>query len=332
MEDVAKLVGVSVSTVSRALRGSPKVRPETRDRVRETALRLGFVPSRSASSLVTGKLNRIAVLIGTPLDTWFSGTMLDAMYPTIHQAGFDLVLYRVRNSAEREQFFQDLPAQRNADALIIASFTLTAAEHDRLGAMRVPTVYLNQQVEGQPSVGIDDVAGARLAVRHLIKLGHRRIAYARNKPIPGFIWSARNRYEGYRQELLSHNLDPNEQLLIEEEDGVVFGDRTAGALLAASPMPTAVFLENDALAMSLMTALPRTGLQVPRDLSIIGFDGQAQSAAFGLTTIAQPLTDMAERVAQNALEAAHSGLGSADTVTVPTQLIIRSSTKDIQEH
>lgn len=336
MEDVARLVGVSVSTVSRALRGSTSVRQQTRDRIQEAARSLGFVPSRSASSLVTGKLNRIAVLIGSPLEHWFSGAVLDSLYPIVHQAGYDLVLYQVRTSEQSAQFFRDLPAQRNADAdadadaIIVASFSLTDAEHERLNAMRVPTVYLNQHVQGQPSVAIDDVAGARVATRHLITLGHRRIAYARNEPIPGFDWSAMDRYTGYREELHSRGLTAEGQLLIEEADGVGFGERAAATLLAAPIMPTAVFVENDTLAMNLMTALHRTGIRVPEDLSIIGFDGQPLGAAFGLTTIAQPVSDLAARAAHSALEGAGLEQGTVDPVTIPTRLVLRSSTKSIE--
>lgn len=329
MEDVAKVVGVSVSSVSRALSGSPGVRQKTRDKIRETAQALGFVPSRSASSLVTGKLNRIAVLIGSPLEHWFSGAILDSLYPVVHEAGYDLVLYQVRTSEQRAKFFRELPAQRNADAIIVASFALTPAEHERLAAMRVSAVYLNQQVSGQPSVSIDDVAGARVAVRHLLTLGHRHIAYARNKQIPGFEWSASARYDGYCQELRSRGLTVENQLLIEEEDGVDFGGRAAAALLAAPSMPTAIFLENDFLAMSLMTALHRTGIRVPEDLSVVGFDGQPLGAAFGLTTVAQSVSDLAVRAARIAVNIAEEDTCTAGPVTVPTRLILRSSTKKI---
>lgn len=330
MEDVARLVGVSVSTVSRALRGSASVREQTRDKIREAAHSLGFVPSRSASSLVTGKLNRIAVLTGSPLEHWFSGAVLDSLYPVVHQAGYDLVLYQVRTSEQRERFFRDLPAQRNADAMIVTSFSLTNAEHERLNAMRVPTVYLNQHVQGQPSVAIDDVTGARVAIRHLITLGHRRIAYARNKPIPGFDWSAMDRFAGYQDELRSHGLTPDDQLLIDEVDDVSFGERAAATLLATPVMPTAIFAENDTLAMSLMTALHRTGIRVPEDLSIVGFDGQPLGAAFGLTTIAQPVSDLAVRAAHSAIEAAKLKQASVDSITIPTRLLLRSSTRSIQ--
>ncbi|MHA7264709.1 LacI family DNA-binding transcriptional regulator [Arthrobacter sp. TMN-37] len=330
MEDVARLVGVSVSTVSRALRGSSSVRQQTREKVQDAARSLAFVPSPSASSLVTGKLNRIAVLLGSPLEHWFSGAMLDALYPVVHQAGYDLVLYLVRTGDQRARFFQDLPAQRNADAMIVASFALTRAEHERLNAMRVSTVYLNQHVQGQSSVAIDDVAGAQVAVRHLIALGHRRIAYARNKPIPGFDWSASARYAGYQEELRRHGLAADDQMLIEEADGVDFGERVAAVLLAVTLMPTALFVENDTLAMNLMTALHRTGIRVPEDLSIIGFDGQPLGAAFGLTTIAQPVYDLAARTGRIAVELANSERVSADPVTIPTRLVLRSSTKSVE--
>src|SRR3954452_12643896 len=143
MADVARLAGVSVSTVSRALRGSDLVSPETTARVRAASDELSFAVSRAASSLATGKLNRIAVLVSGSLGTWFNGTLLDSVYATLHQSGQELLIYRTLDSAERDEFFAALPARRNADALIVASLELTAAQRGRLRDLGMPLVYVN---------------------------------------------------------------------------------------------------------------------------------------------------------------------------------------------
>jgi LacI family transcriptional regulator, repressor for deo operon, udp, cdd, tsx, nupC, and nupG len=118
MEDVAARAGVSVSTVSRALRGSSLVSEQTRLRVQAAADELSFAVSRAASSLATGRLGRIAVLLGGHLGPWFNGTVLDGMYDRFRGAELDLLVYRITDLAERRAFFERLPARRNADAMV----------------------------------------------------------------------------------------------------------------------------------------------------------------------------------------------------------------------
>ena len=114
MEDVATLAGVSTSTVSRALRDSPLISSSTRERVRQAASRLDFALSRTASALASGRLGRIGVLVSGPLSTWFNSSVLEAVYAALRAAAQELVIYRIRDSAERTSFFAALPANRNA--------------------------------------------------------------------------------------------------------------------------------------------------------------------------------------------------------------------------
>jgi DNA-binding LacI/PurR family transcriptional regulator len=165
MDDVAALARVSTSTVSRALRDSPLISPATRERVRSAAAELDFALSRTASALATGRLGRIGLLVSGPLNTWFNSSVLDAAYASLRDAGQELVIYSTQNALDRSQFFATLPAQRNVDALIVASFALTAGEYARLAELSVPVVYLNQRVEGSASVFIDDAAAAATGAR-----------------------------------------------------------------------------------------------------------------------------------------------------------------------
>lgn len=329
MDEVAERAGVSQSTVSRALRGSAKVRPETRERVQAIARELGFVPSRSASSLASGKLRRIAVLIGSPLVDWFSGSVLDGLYPVLSEAGYDLVLYRVHDRMERSEFFATLPAERNADALIVASFTLDEAEHARLAEMGMPVVYLNQSSSQALSVSIDDESGARSAVRHLLRLGHERIAFLRHDPLPGFQWSALRRYDGYRSALAEAGIEPDPALHLVIPQGTGIGSRALSALLELEPTPSAVFVENDDVAVKLLIALGESGLRCPDDISVVGFDDQDLASAFGLTTVAQPATALASTAARLAVALANGDRSATESVVLPTQLILRSSARRV---
>jgi DNA-binding LacI/PurR family transcriptional regulator len=335
MEDVAAASGVSVSTVSRALRGGTNVKTATVERVLEAAARLGFVASPTASSLATGKVKRIAVLIGAPLTEWFSGVILDRIYRVLRENGFDLLVYRVHDREERDAFFTSLPARRNADALIVASFTLTDAEQEVLGRMRTPLVYLSQHVTAHSSVGIDDAAGAAAATRLLLSLGHTRILYGRSAAQPGFSWSARDRYLGYTGELdaaaaaSAPVAAPVSRGLVEFPAGPGFGTLVAGALLAGR-LPAAIVMETDELAMQLLLALARQGVRVPEDVSVVGFDGHQQAEAFGLTTIAQPADELARRAAELAVALARGGgdeTAHPVTIELPTTLVLRSTTR-----
>src|SRR6478735_46729 len=145
MEDVATLAGVSVATVSRALRDSPLVSAATKERVLEAAAELDFAVFRAASALASGRVGRIAVLMSGPLRSWFNGAVLDGLYDGLRAAEHELAIYRVTDLAEREAFFATLPVRRNADALVVTSFALRSDELERLSSIGMPLVYVNQQ-------------------------------------------------------------------------------------------------------------------------------------------------------------------------------------------
>lgn len=338
MDDVAALAGVSTSTVSRALRDSPLISADTRERVRQAAERLEFAVSRTASALASGRLGRIGVLVSGPLSTWFNSSVLDSAYATLREAGQELVIYRTRDAADRAEFFAALPARRNVDALIVASFTLRSPEYERLAELGVPVVYLNQRVADHACVFIDDAASAAAGVRHLLNLGHRRIAYVTTRAVQEFSFSASARLTGARRAVDHHNslrpddaaADPLSIVVDAVGGGPEVGQLAVGQLLGSELLPTAVLAENDEIAMSLIPALHRAGLRVPYDLSVLGFDDNALAPLFDLTTVAQPVTELGRRAGQAAL-ALTAGSGSGQSLPelhqeLPTRLVLRGST------
>jgi DNA-binding LacI/PurR family transcriptional regulator len=325
MADVAARAGVSVATVSRALRGSDLVSPATLGRVRAVADELGFSVSRTASGLATGRLGRIAVLVGGRLDAWFNGSILDAIYGRLRAADHELLIFRVLDRAERADFFTTLPARRNADAIIVASFALTPAERARLRVLSMPIVYLNQHARGAASVSIDDAAGVRDGVRYLVNLGHRRIGFARLENQTGFRYSSVDRVEGFRREQAAAGVPAADQLILTAADAQD-GRGLLGQLLAQPAPPTAVLVDTDELAMSLLDAMSQAGLRAPDDLSVLGFDDHAMARSFGLSTIAQPVAMLGEQAAAMALTLAAGGSPSRRAVTVPTRLLPRRTT------
>ncbi len=328
MADVAERAGVSVSTVSRALRGLSTVSPDARRRVDEAVRALSFVVSRQAASLVTGKTGAVAVLAPT-LKSWFVGSALAGLGAALRDTGLDLLVYSVSDLADRAVFFDRLPARRNADALLVVSFDLTAEESARLDDLGMPVVYVSQQAEGRASVYVDDVAGARHGVRHLVNLGHRRIAYVHAARGPsGFSFSSRRRLLGYREALAEAGIERDESLVVEvRASGRRGAEEAVGALLGLREPPTAIFAEIDQVAIEVMGVLRGAGLDVPGSVSVLGFDDHEMAEWMQLSTIAQP----AEEIGRVAGELARALIDAPDAdparhVVLPTRLIPRAST------
>ncbi|MDI3405251.1 LacI family DNA-binding transcriptional regulator [Streptomyces sp. B-S-A6] len=328
MADVAERAGVSVSTVSRTLRGLATVSPEAKRRVEDAARELSFVISRQASSLVTGKTGSVAVLAPT-LNSWFTGSVLAGLGPVLRTAGLDLLVYSASDLAERAEFFEQLPARRNADALLVVSFDLTAEESARLDGLGVPVVYVSQRSSGRPSVYVDDVAGARAGVRHLVNLGHRRIAFLRSRRgAAGFTFSSRRRIDGYREALREAGVEPSDELVVDvSAPGRRGTEEAIGTLLGLREPPTAVFAEVDQIAIEAIGVLRSAHIPVPDRISVLGFDDHDMAQWMELTTVAQPAVELG-RVAGELARALIDDPNADPTAhrELPTSLIPRGST------
>ncbi|MFF8230440.1 LacI family DNA-binding transcriptional regulator [Streptomyces caelestis] len=330
MADVAERAGVSTSTVSRTLRGLSTVSPEVRARVEKAARELNFAVSRQAASLVTGRTGTVAVLVPT-LDSWFMGSALSSLAPLLRAAGLQLNVYEVPDLAERTAFFEHLPARRNADALLVFSFDLTDEETARLDDLGMPVIYVSRQVAGRPSVYVDDVAGALHGTRHLLNLGHRRIAFVQTAGASGFSFSSDERLLGYQQALTEAGVPLDDALVVSTRAG----DKRAaaevlGTLLSLREPPTAVFAEQDELAVALIWNLRRTQIAVPERVSVLGYDDQPLADWFDLSTVAQSPSDMGREAGELALKLIDdSGADHERHVVLPTYVIPRATTAPV---
>ncbi|GAB2881811.1 LacI family DNA-binding transcriptional regulator [Streptomyces deserti] len=327
MADVAERAGVSTSTVSRTLRGLPTVSPEVRARVEKAARELHFAVSRHAASLVTGRTGSVGVLVPT-LTSWFVGSALSGLSPVLRAAGMELTVYVIADVAERTSFFERLPARRNADALLVFSFDLTDEESTRLDALGMPVIHVSQHVTGRPSVYVDDVAGALHGTRHLLNLGHRRIAFVPSVSTRGFSFSSHERLLGYRQALTEAGLPVDDDLVAATPAGDERGAAEAvGRLLSLREPPTAVFAEQDEIAVAVIRALRRTGIEVPGQVSVLGFDDQPLAQWFDLTTVAQSPSDIGREAGGLALSLInHSDADRERHIVLPTHVIPRATT------
>ncbi|MFD4900586.1 LacI family DNA-binding transcriptional regulator [Streptomyces sp. NPDC058411] len=327
LADVAQRAGVSPSTVSRTLRGLSTVSPETRARVEKAARELSFAISRSASSLVTGRTGRVAVLVPN-LDSWFLGAALAGMAPALNAAGLDMLVYSVTTAEQRAQFFDRLPARRNADALLVVSFALSPEERARLDDLGMPLVFVSQHEQGRAGVYVDDVEAAQRGTRYLLNLGHRRIAYLEPADASGFAWSSRARLDGYRTALAEAGIDRDDDLVrhVAEWQGPSL-EAAVGRLLSLAEPPTAIFAETDDIAFRLLTVLRGVNVPVPQRMSILGFDGHTMAEPWDLSTMAQP----ARRLGEAAAELVHRVIHDPEAyrerhVVLPVELVPRGST------
>ncbi|MFJ8591021.1 LacI family DNA-binding transcriptional regulator [Streptomyces sp. NPDC093598] len=327
MADVAERAGVSTSTVSRTLRGLSTVSPQVRARVEQAARELDFAVSRHAASLVTGRTRNVAVLVPT-LSSWFMGAALSGLAGVLRSAGMELTVYVIPEMAERTAFFEHLPARRNADALLVFSFDLTEEETARLDDLGMPVVYVSQHVDGRPSVYVDDVAGALRGTRHLLNLGHHRIAYVRTEGARGFSFSSQERLVGYRQALTEAGLPLDDDLVVATPAGDKRGAAEAvGGLLGLREPPSAVFAEQDEVAVAVIWTLRATRIEVPGQVSVVGFDDQPVAQWFDLTTVAQSPSAIGREAGELALSLIDdAGADRERHIVLPTHVIPRATT------
>ncbi|QGK70063.1 LacI family DNA-binding transcriptional regulator [Allosaccharopolyspora coralli] len=327
VEDVAQRAGVSVSTVSRALRGLSGVSESTRDRVRLIAAELGYTVSPSASRLASGRTRTVGV-VAPLVNRWFFSQVIAGAAAVLREAGYDLLLCDLGDAEGRKRFFERPSLRGRVDAVIALCLPLAEHEVRALKELDVPVAMVGVQAPGFGSVCIDDVTSGAMAMRHLLNLGHERVGLLRighhggaNDHFPD------DRSRGYRQALAERGLEVDEHLEAHDRFGVDGGARAMGWLLSGRELPTAVAVECDEMAFGALRTLRSAGLRVPEDVSVIGFDDQDMAEVFGLTTVRQPVPEQGNQAALLVLDALETADGrSPSQVTMPTELVIRAST------
>lgn len=338
IQDVARQAGVSVSTVSRSFTRPNLVSDRTRKKVLETAQKLDFRISRSAAALKSGRSSRVALLLPSPVTVWFNAGVYAGLNSVLQQANYDICVFSIGTWEARRRFFSSMPVRRNADAVVLCSFNTVADELTELHDMNVPVIGINTtSISGlNADISLDDRLSERIAVEHLIGLGHRRLAYIYTSHDTPFKYSADDRQLGFTDaidEAHARGLDVTGRTIAcpYDRDPV---NAALTNLLAMNPQPTALAFQTDDLAIPVMLRLPRYGKHVPQDYSIVGFDNSTYAADAQLTTMAQDPVALGRRAAQITLRLIDAGLSPSnrplpakDTFVTPTaQLLLREST------
>ena len=328
IQEIAHATGLSKATVSRALRGLPTVAGTTIDQVRRVADELGYVPSSAAAGLATGRQRAVGVVVPV-IDRWFTTKALGGVDAELRAAGYDLVLYNLGGpGGDRHRAFRRTMLRQRVDALVLLSLVLDETERRELQVSELPTVVIGGPAHDLRNVGVDDHEVAALAVTHLTGLGHREVAYVGGQDEAGFsVAVPYRRRDGFTaaMERAGAAIRPTWYAdgRFSFAGGVVAG--TALLDVPAAERPTAVVCASDEMALGVVVAAHRLGLDVPRDLSVTGVDGHEYGEVLGLTTVAQD-PEAQGRVAARAVVLEAQGASPAPLAPSAARLVVRGST------
>lgn len=330
LEEVAKIAGVSRSTVSRVVNDHPSVRTSVRERVWEVIRETGYQPHAAARSLVTRRTHIIGAIIPEALSTLFTdpffSILLSGITETCNTQRYNLMLSLFNHPAGQEEMYRRIIHGGHLDGVIVASARTDDPLIPKLNQDGVPFVLVGRHPNGRVHyVDVDNAGAARMAVEHLIRFGHRRIGTITG---PLGMTSGQDRLEGYRRALKAYQIPIEDDLIFEGEFTESSGRTGAKRLLAASP--TAIFAASDMMAIGAMKGIRQAGLQVPKDIALVGFDDIPLAAAVepALTTVRQPierLGSMAANLLLNLLENPPDEQASTHKIILPGELVVRDS-------
>lgn len=322
IKDIAKAAGVSPSTVSRALNDHPRISNETKERIRCLAQKMGYTPSLLARSLVTRDTATIGVVITSASDP-FLAHIVTSIEEVAQEQGYSVLMSSTYLDPDRELEVVSSFHGRRTRGIIVIGSQIDAGYLEMRDRFPLPIVLTNCRTYPY-SVSTDNLTGARRAVEHLVRLGHRRIVYIANRRS---YRSNLDRQTSYQQ-VLTENGIPVDDGWIAEGDGTLQGGSSAArALLARTPRPTAVFCFNDMTAIGVLGALQQSEVQVPAEMSIVGFDDVefASHCYPRLTTVRQPTDLMGQRLMRMLLVLIQ-GQEDVKPEVLPDELVIRDST------
>ena len=322
MQQVAAEAGVSISTVSKVINGRYGVSSDTVDHVTRVINQLGYEASLVARSLRNRRTNVIGVLV---MDFEpFSTEVLKGVADAIHGSGYELIAYSAGGHVEARVGWERRSLSRLMGSLVDGAVLVTPTVTDVQADGPVVAVDPHTGPSGLPSVAADNLQGARLGVQHLIELGHTRIGMITGR---SDLVSAQQREQGYREALTAAGLDVDETLVRSGGFEPDLARDAARELLSLPDRPTAVFAANDLSALVTLEVAAELGLDVPRQLSVVGFDNIPESALADppLTTVEQPIRRMGEE-ATAMLLALISGEEFPEVHrTLTTSLVLRAS-------
>jgi LacI family transcriptional regulator len=333
IKDIARELGISPSTVSRALKDHPDISPETKRAVNELAEKLNYQPNIVALNLRQSKTNTIGVIIPEIVHFFFS-TIIKGIDDVAYSAGYNVILAQSNESLEREK--TDLKALFNSrvDGMLMSlSRETTNFEHiESILAKGVPVVFFDR-VFNNPSLStvvVDDYEGAKEATLHLIEQGCKRIAHIEGPPNLAI---SKQRLKGYEDALKQHKMPLSDELVVACPFGSIEEGRAATEkLLMLKTPPDGIFASNDPAAIGSMQAIKEKGLKIPKDVAVVGFSNWLFSSMLEppLSSVDQPGFEMGQEAAKLLIrhiemKEKNDAEPPAETKVLKTRLIVRES-------
>lgn len=337
IKEVAREANVSIATVSRVLNGKDKVKNSTRIRIQETINKMNFSPDQAARSMTMKETKTIGLVVPKLANEYWA-LQSDVIQEALWAKGYTLIICPTDLNANKEAAFLKMFLERNVDGIIYGYTNLdndTDQEIERqlkrIKLQNIPIISLTDGLTGVNCVLSDDLQGGTDAVKHLISLGHRRIGYI------GSPLSAREL--GYHNALMLHKIPVDEEIIVRADNAFIqpsfFGYETVKSLLSRGAHFTALFCANDLIAVGAIKSLEEAGIDVPRQVSVVGFDDISIAKLYRptLTTVHKPIAEMG----RNAVDILFALIQSKDSklyiqkkIVLPMQIIERESTAACQ--
>lgn len=325
MVTLARQLGLSQSTVSRALADKPGVSARTRRRVVAAARDAGYARSAAARRLVSGRTDSVALLVNHP-DQWYQSAVIAQATAMLQAAQLDPIVYNMSDPRQRAAVIQGGELSGKVDGILVVSLSLTSDEEDQLAALAVPTVGVGTVLDRFTFVTVDNEFDIAAGVRHLLALNHRRIGLIQGTTDgnrPNYVTQERG--HGFRRAMGPH--------FSEEYVVRVLGNNAEGGgsglamLLARDEPPTAIVAETDNLAAGALQAAQRMGISVPAQLSLLGFDDSPIAALLDLTTLRQDPRIHADQATGTLLGYMRDKASEKTFALLPTTLVVRGTTQ-----
>lgn len=328
--DIARKAGVSQSTVSKVLNDYPEISEITREKVLKAIKELDFYPDLVARSLVSKKSKTIGLVVGDISNPFFSETS-KVVISKAREQGIDVIISDTDYRLENLEWAIRNMVGRRVDGILVASVDRRDTVTTNLAKKGFPIVLFNRHTDdkGTPFVVTDNELGSWLAVDHLVRLGHKKIAY-----ISGSLHFSTfyQRYEGYKKALQNHGLSNEPRFVYSETTEIEQIKNFLKDILSMEVKPTSLYAASDQIAMNVINALKEIGLDVPRDFSVIGFDNidVASNPYINLTTVSQNKQKMTELALEKLLNIINEKEDNLPfQLILEPELIIRSTTKRI---
>ena len=323
IHDVARIAGVGTGTVSRVINNSAGVKPDTRKKVLSAIAQLNYRPNPIARSMISKRTGAIGVIV--PFFTRpFNTELLRAVQAALSRSGKELVLYDVETAAQRNHYLSELPMLHRVDGLLLLSLPLEDSFAMDIKEAEIPVILIDTYSPFFTSLIVDNIEGAYKAVKYLIDLGHRLIGFI-NGVIEGNIKfnQANDRLIGLHRAFGEAGLPFEPELMLTSEWNRSGGKQAALQLLSQEKRPTAIFAASDMQAIGALEAAKNLCINVPGELSVIGFDGLEVSELLELSTVQQPMRQMGELGVNKLIELMKNPQQLPELIRLNTTLIER---------